>query len=104
MEPSTRSVRSPRAAPSPAQVGRLDRPNQHGKEDENHEQEQGREDRDLGSHKLKRKKYEAELATLQAELVALQEWVKATGAKICIVFEGRDTAGKGGTINGSWSG
>ncbi len=48
--------------------------------------------------KLKRKKYEAELATLQAELVALQEWVKATGAKICIVFEGRDTAGKGGTI------
>jgi polyphosphate kinase len=48
--------------------------------------------------KLKRKKYEAELATLQAELVALQEWVKASGAKICIVFEGRDTAGKGGTI------
>ena len=42
--------------------------------------------------KLKRKKYEAELATLQAELVALQEWVKASGAKICIVFEGRDTA------------
>jgi polyphosphate kinase 2 len=35
---------------------------------------------------------------LHAELVALQEWVKATGAKICIVFEGRDTAGKGGTI------
>jgi polyphosphate kinase 2 len=50
------------------------------------------------SEKLKRKQYEAELATLQAELVALQEWVKATGAKICVVFEGRDTAGKGGTI------
>ena len=48
--------------------------------------------------KLKRRKYEAELAPLQAELVALQEWVKATGAKVCIVFEGRDTAGKGGTI------
>lgn len=48
--------------------------------------------------KLGRKKYEAELATLQAELVAMQEWVKASGAKICIVFEGRDTAGKGGTI------
>jgi len=48
--------------------------------------------------KLKRKKYEAELATLQGELVVLQEWVKTTGAKICIVFEGRDTAGKGGTI------
>jgi polyphosphate kinase 2 len=48
--------------------------------------------------KLKRRKYEAELATLQAELVALQEWVKTAGAKVCIVFEGRDTAGKGGTI------
>ena len=35
---------------------------------------------------------------LHGELVAMQEWVKATGAKICIVFEGRDTAGKGGTI------
>jgi polyphosphate kinase 2 len=48
--------------------------------------------------KLGRKEYEAELAVLQGELVAMQEWVKATGAKICIVFEGRDTAGKGGTI------
>ena len=48
--------------------------------------------------KMRRKDYEAELAKLQGELVALQEWVKATGAKICIVFEGRDTAGKGGTI------
>jgi polyphosphate kinase 2 len=48
--------------------------------------------------KLKRKEYEAELAVLQGELVAMQEWVRATGAKICIVFEGRDTAGKGGTI------
>ena len=48
--------------------------------------------------KLGRKDYEAELARLQGELVALQEWVKSTGAKICIVFEGRDTAGKGGTI------
>jgi polyphosphate kinase 2 len=48
--------------------------------------------------KLKRKEYERELKRLHGELVALQEWVKATGAKICIVFEGRDTAGKGGTI------
>ena len=48
--------------------------------------------------KLKEKEYEAELRRLQGELVAMQEWVKATGAKICIVFEGRDTAGKGGTI------
>lgn len=51
-----------------------------------------------GATKLKRKHYEAELRVLQSELVAMQGWVKATGAKICIVFEGRDTAGKGGTI------
>jgi polyphosphate kinase 2 len=48
--------------------------------------------------KMRRKEYEAELAKLQGELVAMQEWVKASGAKICVVFEGRDTAGKGGTI------
>ncbi|MDN4645944.1 polyphosphate kinase 2 [Arthrobacter sp. PsM3] len=54
-------------------------------------------DEELGT-KMRRKEYEAEMAKLQGELVALQEWVKSTGAKICIVFEGRDTAGKGGTI------
>ena len=54
-------------------------------------------DEELGT-KMRRKEYEAEMAVLQGELVALQEWVKSTGAKICIVFEGRDTAGKGGTI------
>src|SRR5262245_12738662 len=48
--------------------------------------------------KLKRADYEDELAKLHVELVKVQEWVKATGAKICIVFEGRDGAGKGGTI------
>ncbi len=48
--------------------------------------------------KLKNKQYRKELAKLHVELVKLQEWVKATGAKICIVFEGRDGAGKGGTI------
>jgi polyphosphate kinase len=48
--------------------------------------------------KMKRKPYEREMRRLHGELVAMQEWVKATGAKICIVFEGRDTAGKGGTI------
>jgi polyphosphate kinase 2 len=48
--------------------------------------------------KLSRKEYERELARLHVELVKLQEWVKATGAKICLVFEGRDGAGKGGTI------
>ncbi len=47
---------------------------------------------------MKRKQYERQMRRLHGELVALQEWVKATGAKICIVFEGRDTAGKGGTI------
>ena len=48
--------------------------------------------------KMKRKAYEREMRVLHGELVAMQEWVKDSGAKICIVFEGRDTAGKGGTI------
>ena len=48
--------------------------------------------------KLKNKEYLRELRSLHVELVKLQEWVKSTGAKICIVFEGRDGAGKGGTI------
>ena len=48
--------------------------------------------------KLSRKDYERELATLQVELVHLQQWVVRTGAKVCIVFEGRDSAGKGGVI------
>jgi polyphosphate kinase len=53
---------------------------------------------EAGTGKLGRKEYERELRRLHGELVALQEWVKASGAKICVVFEGRDTAGKGGTI------
>jgi polyphosphate kinase len=48
--------------------------------------------------KLSRSRYEAELARLQAELVQLQQWVVDTGAKVCVVFEGRDGAGKGGVI------
>jgi polyphosphate kinase 2 len=48
--------------------------------------------------RLGRKEYERELAKLQGELVAMQEWAKSSGAKVCVVFEGRDTAGKGGTI------
>jgi polyphosphate kinase 2 len=48
--------------------------------------------------KMKEKEYQRELRRLHGELVAMQEWVKDSGAKICIVFEGRDTAGKGGTI------
>jgi polyphosphate kinase len=47
---------------------------------------------------MKQKAYLHELRQLHGELVALQEWVKASGTKVCIAFEGRDTAGKGGTI------
>jgi polyphosphate kinase len=45
-----------------------------------------------------RKRYEKELARLHGELVRLQDWVVREGAKVCVVFEGRDTAGKGGAI------
>ncbi len=48
--------------------------------------------------RMERRQYEHEMRLLHGELVAVQEWVKSTGAKICVVFEGRDTAGKGGTI------
>ena len=48
--------------------------------------------------KIKRKQYETELRKLQAELCRLQEWVKHKGLRVIIVFEGRDAAGKGGTI------
>jgi len=48
--------------------------------------------------KLKRKEYEKALRGLQAELCSLQEWVKQTGERVIVVFEGRDAAGKGGTI------
>jgi polyphosphate kinase 2 len=48
--------------------------------------------------KMKAKAYEKELARLHVEVVKLQEWVKQKGAKACILFEGRDGAGKGGTI------
>jgi polyphosphate kinase len=51
-----------------------------------------------GGERMKRKVYEKELRKLQVELCHLQEWVKASGARVIIVFEGRDAAGKGGTI------
>ncbi|MEI6001488.1 polyphosphate kinase 2 [Paraburkholderia bengalensis] len=51
-----------------------------------------------GQEPLTNKAYEKELKSLHVELVKLQEWVVKTGAKVCIVFEGRDGAGKGGTI------
>jgi polyphosphate kinase len=56
------------------------------------------EDKASNGTKLNRKEYEKELQRLQAELCHLQEWVKRTGARIIVVFEGRDAAGKGGTI------
>ena len=48
--------------------------------------------------KMRNKDYEREMRVLQGELVAMQEWVKSSGAKVCVVFEGLDSAGKGGTI------
>jgi polyphosphate kinase 2 len=57
--------------------------------------------RTVGSNakvKMKRKAYEQQLRKLQVELCHLQDWVKKTGARIIILFEGRDAAGKGGTI------
>ena len=47
---------------------------------------------------MKRKEYERALGALQVELCALQDWVKAKGLRVIVVFEGRDAAGKGGTI------
>jgi polyphosphate kinase 2 len=51
-----------------------------------------------GSERMKRKDYEKELRKLHVELCHLQDWVRQTGARVIIVFEGRDAAGKGGTI------
>src|SRR4030095_4795620 len=50
------------------------------------------------SEPLKRKKYEKELRKLQEELCYLQDWVKHKGLRVIVIFEGRDAAGKGGTI------
>lgn len=50
------------------------------------------------NHRLKRKEYEKELSRLQAELCRLQDWIKYKGLRVIVVFEGRDAAGKGGTI------
>src|SRR5215813_2137812 len=48
--------------------------------------------------KMKRRAYEKELLKLQGELCILQDWVKQEGLRVVVVFEGRDAAGKGGTI------
>ena len=57
-----------------------------------------REKNNNGEKRLKRKRYEKELRRLQGELCKLQDWVKYKGLRIMVVFEGRDAAGKGGTI------
>ncbi len=51
-----------------------------------------------GPRKLGKRQYEAELARLQIELVKLQEWIKHEGLRVVVLFEGRDAAGKGGSI------
>ncbi|MDQ7991730.1 MAG: polyphosphate kinase 2, partial [Propionicimonas sp.] len=48
--------------------------------------------------KLPKDVYEAELLRLQSELVEMQEWVRTTGTRVVVIFEGRDAAGKGGAI------
>jgi polyphosphate kinase len=53
---------------------------------------------DRDKDKIPNKVYEAELFRLQTELVKLQEWTRTTGARVAVIFEGRDAAGKGGTI------
>ncbi|WP_461531806.1 polyphosphate kinase 2 [Pseudomonas sp. 210_17 TE3656] len=57
-----------------------------------------KKDKEKGLEPMRRKDYEQELKALHVELVKLQQWVTAKGLKVCIVFEGRDGAGKGGTI------
>jgi polyphosphate kinase 2 len=56
-----------------------------------------RDDQD-GPQRLGKKQYDAELSRLQTEMVAMQEWIRATGHRLVVIMEGRDTAGKGGTI------
>src|SRR5438552_2891401 len=58
----------------------------------------GNKDDGKANGRLKRKQYEKELSRLQAELCKLQDWVKYKGLRVVVVFEGRDAAGKGGTI------
>ena len=53
---------------------------------------------ETASAKLGKKHYEEELARLQLELIKLQEWIKHSGLRVVVIFEGRDAAGKGGTI------
>src|SRR5712671_6231074 len=60
------------------------------------EKEEPEDERRAG--RVKKKAYEKELKALNVELVKLQEWIKHTGHRIVVIFEGRDAAGKGGAI------
>src|SRR5262249_16607106 len=62
------------------------------------EEKNGKDSEAAENEPLKEKEYQRTLKKLHVELVKLQEWVKHKGLKDCIVFEGRDGAGKGGTI------
>jgi polyphosphate kinase len=53
---------------------------------------------DVTEHRIRRKVYEAELLRLQEELVKMTEWIRDSGARVVVIFEGRDAAGKGGVI------
>ncbi len=73
----------------------------HRKDNKHKDRNKGKEltEKPVNAHaKLKTKEYEKELAKLHVELVKLQQWVVHKGLKVCVVFEGRDGAGKGGTI------
>ena len=67
-------------------------------EEEQAKAEQAAEEATKEAEKLSRKRFDKELEKLQRELVTMQEYVKATGQKIVVIFEGRDAAGKGGVI------
>src|SRR5262249_15662463 len=70
----------------------------------NRERSMSKKQREESTGKMKRKKYEKELRKLQADLCRLQDWVVREGLRVIVVFEGRDAAGKGGTIKASTEG
>jgi polyphosphate kinase 2 (PPK2 family) len=82
LEPRLSTAKPPHISPATSAIAKIAKPHRPPKP----------------AKKLKRKLYEKELRKLQVELCHLQQWAKTTGAKIIIVFEGRDAAGKGGTI------
>jgi polyphosphate kinase 2 len=78
--------------------GKKDKPKADEKADRADKSAPGSQGRNETPRKLKKKRYEEELAKLHIELVKLQEWVKQQGLRVVMLFEGRDAAGKGGTI------